>query len=128
MPSFDSVNYSLRPNKTIQRLLVFDGLGDCKRLMPWQDAAYIGFGSIWFTDFLLAHKRLGVGRMISIESDEIGFRRATYNRPYSSVEVLLGKSFDVVPGFYEDADMNDRPWLAWFDYDDVLNEDIADEL
>ena len=34
--------------------------------------AYIGLGSIWFTDFVLAHKVLEVDDMISIEQHDIG--------------------------------------------------------
>lgn len=128
MPSFDAVNYSLRPNKTIQRGLVFDGLRVLSTGMPWKDAVYVGFGSIWFTDFVMAHKRLGVNRMISIEANEIGYRRASYNRPFRTVDVRMGLSFDLIPEFYEDEDLSSRPWLVWLDYDSELTEDILAEL
>ena len=62
MRSFDAVNYSLRPSKTIQRQLVFEGV---RMLQVALDPvkAYIGFGSIWFTDFVMAHK-IWVSKMI----------------------------------------------------------------
>ena len=128
MASFDAVNYSLRPNKTIQRLLAFDALAALRGILPWQDVAYIGLGSIWFTDFVMAHKRLGIDRMISIESDPIGYRRALYNRPFRSVRVLEGMSFDVVPDFYDDPEMMRQPWIIWLDYDQPLGEDAIVEL
>lgn len=128
MASFDAVNYSLRPNKTIQRLLAFDALASFRTVMPWQDVAYIGLGSIWFTDFVMAHKRLGIDRMISIESDPIGYRRALYNQPFRTVTVLEGLSYDVVPEFYDDPDMMRRPWIIWLDYDQPLGDDAIVEL
>lgn len=128
MASFDAVNYSLRPNKTIQRLLAFDALASLRTLMPWQDVAYIGLGSIWFTDFVMAHKRLGIERMISIENDPIGFRRAQYNQPFRTITVLEGLSYDVVPEFYDDHDMMQRPWIIWLDYDQPLGDDAIVEL
>lgn len=128
MASFDAVNYSLRPNKTIQRLLAFDALASLRTVMPWQDVAYIGLGSIWFTDFVMAHKRLGIDRMISIESDSIGYRRALYNQPFRTVTVLEGLSYDVVPEFYDDPDMTRRPWIIWLDYDQPLGDDAIVEL
>lgn len=128
MASFDAVNYSLRPNKTIQRGIVFDGLKTLSVVMPWRDAAYIGFGSIWFTDFVLAHKRLGLNRMVSIEANEIGFRRALYNKPYRFVRVLEGLSYDVVPTLYDDPEIANLPWIVWLDYDTALSEDSIFEL
>ncbi len=128
MPSFDAVNYSLRPNKTIQRALVFDGLRSLSDDVDWSDATYIGFGSIWFTDFSMAHKRLGINRMISIESDEIGFRRAEYNKPFRTVSVLSGLSYEIIPEFYDDPAMMSRPWIIWLDYDSALSDDAVQEL
>lgn len=128
MPSFDAVNYSLRPNKTIQRAIVFDGLRSLSDKLNWSNATYIGFGSIWFTDFVMAHKRLGIDRMISIESDEIGFRRAEYNRPFRTVTVMNGLSYEIIPEFYDDPVMMSQPWIIWLDYDSVLSDDATQEL
>ncbi|WP_157083122.1 O-methyltransferase [Novosphingobium lentum] len=128
MPSFDAVNYSLRPNKTIQRAIVFEGLRSLSYALDWSSAAYIGFGSIWFADFVMAHKRLGIERMISIESDQIGFRRAEYNRPFRTVTVLNGLSYEIIPEFYDDPVMMSQPWVIWLDYDSELSDDATHEL
>lgn len=77
MASFDSVNYSLRPSKSVQRGLVFEGLRAVSNSVDLRNAVYIGFGSIWFTDFVMAHKVLNIDDMVSIEANEIGFRRAS---------------------------------------------------
>lgn len=128
MASFDAVNYSLRPSKSIQRNLVFEGV---QSLMPhvYPDGlTYIGMGSIWFTDFVMAHKILRVRRSISIESNEIGYLRARFNAPYATVEVVKGQTTDQLPKILTDKDVVSRPAMIWSDYDYELNESINDDI
>jgi hypothetical protein len=128
MPSFDAINYSLRPSKTIQRKIVFSGVGVLQHHLPLERMAYIGFGSIWFTDFTLAHKLLGVDDMISIEGDDIGYQRALFNAPYATVRVEHGYSNDVLPNLYKEAFLAGRPWMVWLDYDYDLKESVRDDI
>ena len=97
MASFDSVNYSLRPSKCVQRGIVFEGLRLLSDAMELKNAVYIGLGSIWFTDFIIAHKALGIDDMISMEANEVGFRRAKFNKVYRSICVLEGSSNEKLP-------------------------------
>ena len=128
MPSFDVVNYSLRPSKSIQRQLVFEGVRRLQTHVNLAGMAYIGFGSVWFTDFTLAHKALGIRDMVSIEKDEIGHRRAVFNAPYATVRVSAGTAREVLPDLYRDASLNSRPWLAWLDYDYEFDEAVSDDV
>jgi hypothetical protein len=127
MSSFDSINYSLRPSKSIQRQLVFDGVRILQRHLDLEGLIYIGFGSIWFSDFVMAHKLLDVNKMISIEGSEIGYRRALYNAPYKIVQVEQGFSYDVLPKFFVD-DQLARPWMIWLDFDYELNESSRNDI
>ena len=126
--SFTAINYSLRPSKTIQRSLVFEGLRILQEHLNWKSARYVGFGSIWFTDFVIAHKVLGLTRMISIESNLIGYRRAMFNKPYSFVRVKRGLSYDVIPQLFEQKTFLSAPSIIWLDYDSELDEDKIEEL
>ena len=128
MASFDAVNYSLRPSKTIQRQIVFGGIQVLQAELNLQKMVYVGFGSIWFTDFVMAHKALGIRDMVSMESDEIGYRRARFNAPYATVRVLRGWSTELLPELYRDRAIRRRPWIVWLDYDRGLDEDIADDV
>ena len=56
MDSFNIVNYSLRPSKSIQRQIIFDGVRTLQLNWAHDQAVYIGLGSVWFTDFIMAHK------------------------------------------------------------------------
>lgn len=128
MPSFDIVNYSLRPSKSIQRQVVFEGMRQLQSHLDFDRMAYVGFGSIWFTDFVLAHKMLGIDDMFSIEADPIGFARAVYNAPYATVRVRHGLAQDVLPTLFVDAELTDRPWMAWLDFDYAFDESLRDDV
>ena len=127
MPSFSVVNYSLRPSKNIQRQLVFEGLRTWQERLSINGMVYIGLGSVWFSDFIMAHRILSINDMVSIECDQIGYKRALFNKPYATVRVLEGHSHEVLPTLFRDSTINDRPWIVWLDYDKPLNETLRDD-
>jgi hypothetical protein len=47
-----------------------------------------------FMDFDHAHRDLGIQTMISIEDDDITHMRATFNKPFRTVELIPGLSHD----------------------------------
>lgn len=128
MPSFDTVNYSLRPSKSIQRQLVFEGMRILQASVDLERLVYIGFGSIWFTDFVMAHKLLNAVDMVSIEGNEIGYRRAVFNSPFATVRVKEGFSNNVLPSLYGEETIRARPWMVWLDYDFDINESVTDDI
>jgi hypothetical protein len=81
MASYEKFDYSIRPNKRTQRKMIFDALARYIAVFPRARFRYVGFGSMWFTDFLYAHRRLGLNSLTSIEKPD-GFRRAAFNRPF----------------------------------------------
>ena len=127
MASFNVVNYSLRPSKSIQRQIVFGGIRSLKDQLQIKDLVYVGLGSIWFVDFILAHKALEIDRLVSIEADEFGFRRAKFNAPFSTVDVRRGSSSDVLPELCADPEYCDRPWVVWLDYDGLFDEALRED-
>ena len=128
MASFDAINYNLRPSKSVQRHIIFSGIREIHKSIDIVDSIYIGFGSIWFTDFVLAHKILGVSSSISIELNEIGYKRAKFNAPFSSVTVIHGHSSNEIPKLIDDETAKEKPWVMWLDYDFDFNETIASDV
>lgn len=128
MSSSSAINFSARQNKAIERAVVFDGLGIMKATGLIENPVYVGFGSVWFADFHLAHRLLGISTLISIESDDVKFSRAQFNRPFKNVEVLHGTSGDVLPGLLSDESLSQRPWVIWLDYDRPLFLEELDDL
>lgn len=116
MASFDSVNYAVRPNKAVERKLVFSALLRLSRVLDLSSFRYIGLGSIWFVDFVMAHKLLGIAEMVSIEQNEMGYRRAKYNKPLGCIEIIHGETSLVIP----DLALEEKPSIVWFDYDSSI--------
>lgn len=127
MSSSHYINYSLRPSKSIQRQIIFDGIRTLRSQLDIGESIYVGFGSIWFTDFVMAHKILDIDEMISIEEDEILYRRAVFNSPYASVEIHRGSSSKILPCLYKDEAKCKRPWVMWLDYDSAFDEKSIDD-
>ena len=127
MPSAYKVNYSLRPNKSIQRQMIFDGIRILQDCLRTKKSIYIGFGSIWFVDFVMAHKILNIDDMVSVEEDDVLYRRAVFNSPYATVDVRRGSSSEILPNLYEETKLCDRPWVMWLDYDSVFGEMSVDD-
>ena len=128
MPSFNAINYSIRPSKSIQRQIVFDCLSELESTLGLRGATYIGLGSIWFTDFVLAHTKININRMISIEEDEVGYKRAMFNKPYSVVSVKRGSSSEVIPALLKDKHLSSNPWVVWLDFDYELDSSVAQDI
>jgi hypothetical protein len=124
-PSFERLNYLLRSNKNMERKVVFDMLLHGRQLLSIADPVYLGLGSIWFEDFRLAHRVLGLQTMISIER-EIHAPRADFNKPYASIRVLPGDCFPVMQSFA--ASQWQSPIFAWLDFDGALNEEVASTI
>lgn len=111
MASYEKFDYSVRPNKRTQRKMIFDALAKYINVFPRARFGYVGFGSMWFTDFLYAHRRLGLQSLVSIEMPE-GFQRAAFNRPFKCVRMVEGNSSTVLPTLSWR-----RPSIVWLDYD-----------
>lgn len=120
-PSFHRVNYSIRTNKHIERRLVFDRLRRMEAAFAMSSYRYIGLGSMWFVDFVLAHRVLGIANMLSIECEE-EVSRAEFNKPYDCIEIKHGMVSTVLDR------MNPVDWsvpsVAWLDYDGRFDEDV----
>src|SRR5688572_12025690 len=93
--SFKRVHYELRPAKQVERRMIIDAL----RLMslsgfPIDDYQYTGMGSIFFVDFILFHKFLGISDMVNAEHSAIP-NRVTFNQPYDFIRTKFAPIGDL---------------------------------
>ena len=118
--SYKQVFYDLRPGKQVERRMIMDALG---RLMnggiPIRDYQYTGLGSIYFFDFILLYKLLGLRRFLSVEYDTDITKRVAFNKPFDRIEIRMAPIGDVIP----DLDSNLRHFI-WLDYDDRLTHSM----
>lgn len=117
------VNYFTRPAKSIERKLIRD-LMIC--LYPFggiENYRYVGFGSKYFTDFILFHKALDIKSMISVESDTNAVERYEFNKPYDFIDMSYGLSTSVLPNL----DFSPKT-VFWLDYDSAFNRTVLEDL
>lgn len=114
--SFHKVSYDLRPAKQIERRMLIDA---CQKLslagFPISDYQYTGMGSIYFVDFILFHKLLGIDKLVSVEISTSITKRLKFNKPFQQVEIQVCPIGDVIPQL-----SRDRRHILWLDYDGVI--------
>lgn len=122
-PSYERVDYSIRTNKNIERKLVFERLQVLLRSFDFGAYRYMGLGSMWFIDFVLAHRQLGIKEMWSFE--EKNAARADFNKPYHCIDVKAQKSSAGIQAMGADDWL--KPAIVWFDYDGAFDGDVKDD-
>jgi len=122
-PSYESINYDLRPAKNIERKMLAEAIGALTAFAPLKTYSYVGFGSPYFTDFALFHRVLGISKMHSIEKDVDNRSRFEFNRPLACIQLHFGRSTTVLPGLrWSD------PVIAWLDYDGKLDHTVLADI
>ncbi len=121
--SYRRVNYALRPAKYIERKMIVEGLRAVSRVFPLDTYRYVGLGSIYFTDFILFHRELGIETMVSIEEDVDRQKRFEFNQPLNSITIKFGESNEVLPSL----DWTQQT-IAWLDYDDPLSAEVLADV
>ncbi|RYH28635.1 MAG: hypothetical protein EON54_23185, partial [Alcaligenaceae bacterium] len=121
--SFESINYMLRPNKNVERKLIASTFRRLASEFPIPDYRYVGFGSMWFTDFVLMHKVLGIDDMVTIEMDKSREKRVRFNKPFACIEVRMEHAATALGDL-----LGDKPTAVWLDYDGPLKSAFTGDL
>lgn len=122
MASFESVNYVLRLNKNVERKLMFEALQCIGHKIPLAGYQYVGMGSMWFVDLIMAHRLLHIKDLISLELVEHA-ERAAFNKPYDCIKVLPGETSTLLPEMRWD----DKK-IVWLDYDTGISGPLFADL
>jgi hypothetical protein len=80
-------------------------------------------GSIWFADFILMHRLVGITDLVSIERDASREKRIEFNRPFSCITVKIGLTSEEIPKL----DWN-KSTIVWLDYDDPLRRYMFEDF
>lgn len=117
------INYQLRPAKNVERKMLRDLFYRLTSFDKLKNYQYIGFGSHYFSDFILFHKSLHINKMISIEKDSSSKDKYIFNQPFKCVDVKFGESNDILPTLnYE------FPSILWLDYDKRFNPPMMNDI
>lgn len=122
--SYERVQYELRPAKQVERRMLIDALQILSHAgFPISDYKYTGMGSIYFVDFILFHKLLGMQDMQSVEFSNIK-KRVNFNKPFDCIDIKVPKPIgDVIPTLSMDS-----KHFLWLDYDNILSRSVLDDI
>jgi len=87
--SYEKVNYLLRLRKQIERKIIIEMLQKLSKEIQVDKYHYIGFGSVYFADFILFHKYLHINDMTSLERDRKKRKRFGFNLPYKFITLEM---------------------------------------
>lgn len=119
-----SVQYDLRPAKQVERRMLVDAFQRLAQAgFEIRDYQYTGFGSIYFVDFIIFHKLLGINKLVSIEHDGSLEERVKYNCPFKCVDIKIDLSTNIIPTLSQDSNH-----ILWLDYDEPVKSSILDDM
>src|SRR5260221_1308955 len=122
-PTFKQFDYRVRLNKGTERKMLLEVFRRLEFFESLEKYCYIGFGATTFTDFVLFHKELNIGEMVSIEKYEEYERRCNFNKPFDCIKIKIGESNDV---------LTELSWekrvIAWLDYDGRLDPKVQTDI
>lgn len=121
--SSEKINYLIRPTKQVERKLIIEALQRLKMVYAIGNYQYVGMGSLFYVDYQMFHKYLGIKDMISMEMEEDKIDRFDFNKPYDFIELLSGISTDVLPTLDWEKDM-----FIWLDYDSEISQMVVADI
>jgi hypothetical protein len=120
--SFKKINYNLRPAKSVERKMISFALKKLIHFDILSNYQYVGFGSTYFSDFILFHKELGINKMVSIEISG-NKQRFNFNKPFHCIEILFGHSNEMLPSINWK-----HKTILWLDYDETFKGAFLSDL
>lgn len=121
--SFEAINYMIRPNKNVERKLIVQTLTRLQDAFDVRSYRYVGFGSMWFTDFVLMHRLVGISDMVTIEQEISRSKRVEFNKPFACIAVRMEKAATALGDVLEG-----RRSVTWLDYDGPLKNALTGDV
>jgi len=121
--SSEKINYLIRPAKQIERKLIIEAFSKLAKVYPIDTYQYIGMGSLFYVDFRMFHKYLGIKDMISMEKEEDKIDRFKFNKPYNFINLISGMSTNILPTLHWD-----NYKFIWLDYDFRISSVVISDI
>src|SRR5579863_7182687 len=95
--SFKKFDYSLRPSKQVERKIMIEVLLRlAKAGFNINEYGYLGFGSVYYVDFVMFHKYLFIEKMTCVEWGDVE-KRMRFNKPFKFIKLKLGALSKYIP-------------------------------
>lgn len=122
--SYEKVHYEFRPAKQVERRMLIHTFHHLMTLgFPINEYKYTGLGSIYFIDFIMFHRYLGIRRFLSVEAATDIAQRIDFNKPFGCIDIGMGDILDFIPRLSPDMQH-----ILWLDYDHMLTRDILNAV
>ncbi|KZD25493.1 O-methyltransferase [Tardiphaga robiniae] len=122
--SFEAINYMLRPNKNVERKLFVATLKKLHSQFDIPNYRYVGFGSMWFSDFILMHRVFNICDLVTIENQKSRQKRVEFNKPFACISVRMDEASVALGEVLDDK----KPSIVWLDYDGPLKNAVTGDL
>jgi len=123
--SYEKVNYLLRLRKQIERKMIIEMMQKLSKEISINEYHYLGFGSVYFADFILFHKYLHINNMTSLEKDRKKKKRFEFNLPYKFINLEMKSSSEYLR---KKINWKSNPLFLWLDYDCFIDFDVIEDL
>ena len=117
-PSFQQINYMLRPRKQVERKIIIELFQELQTVLgiDIKDYQYIGLGSVYYYDFILFNKFLKITDMVSLDRESC-VRRFEFNKPFDFVKFI---NLHTTNFLNSEPAQSDKNRFVWLDYDSKL--------
>jgi hypothetical protein len=123
--SHEKVQYELRPAKQVERRMLLHTFHELRDLgYSISTYEYTGLGSIYFVDFVLFHRYLGLTRMTSVEGNGDVKKRVKFNRPYKLINLVVPDEMSAQIARLS----SDRRHILWLDFDSILTKELLNTV
>jgi hypothetical protein len=78
---------------------------------------------MWFTDFELMHKVVGISDMVTIERVVSRAKRVEFNKPFACISVRMGEASDALGEV-----LDGKRTVIWLDYDGALEDAVSGDI
>lgn len=111
------VPYQLRTNKFIERQLYLDALDYVRLWNGPSQYVYVSMGGPFLEDFKLVNDRFSIEKMVSLEADEMTWRRQQFNSPFGFIECRHQTTGEFITDFGLFAgERQGSRFVIWLDY------------
>lgn len=122
--SYDKVDYEFRRAKQVERRMLLHVFQQLMEIgFPISSYQYTGMGSVWFIDYILFRRYLGIRQLVSVEASHDIEKRVHFNKPYGDVDIVMGDIADYIPSLSPD-----RKHILWLDFDYAIRKDSLDAI
>ena len=121
--SFKQFHYGLRPSKQVERKIMVEVLLRLSKAgYDISGYTYLGFGSVYYVDFVMFHRYLFMNEMICVEWSDIQ-KRMKFNKPFKFIKLKFGPLLRHIP-----AMKRTTKYFVWLDYDRALDPEMLQDI